>query len=229
MRLATCIHDLYKFNAEHCIGASASHLYKKIKTISVAGDGGWDYLTFDSNAHRLFIARSSRVQVVDVDTGILLGVIPNTRGVHGVALAPAINRGYASNGQDNSVTVFDLAGLKEIDRIKVGTRPDAIVFDSASNRIFTMNGGSRDASAMTLQRQSRRQVALGGKPEFAAADGKGMIFVNIEDKSEIAAFDSKTLELEIDGRLRRERAFGPCNGHRSIGGCFPYAPTGKWS
>ena len=148
----------------------------------------------DPSAHRLYIARSNRVQVLDLVTEALVGEVANTQGVHGVALS--LRRGYASNGQDNSVTVFDLHTLKEIDRIKVGTRPDCIVFDPASNRVFTMNAGSHDATAIdATANKVVGTVALGGKPEFAVSD-RGSIFVNIQDKSEIVQFDSKTLSVK---------------------------------
>ncbi len=198
MRSATaCILICLTLIASAVMAAPAATAYHKIKTIPVTGDGGWDYLTFDSGSHRIYIARSDRVQVVDVNKATLLGEVPNTQGVHGVALVPALKRGFASNGRDNSVTVFDLGTLKEVQRVKVGTRPDAIIFDPASNRVFTVNAGSQDATAIDVATNNVvGTVSLGGKPEFPVSDGKGSIFVNIEDKSEIVAFDAKTLSVK---------------------------------
>lgn len=196
MRLCICL--LVGLSLVLSVGAIAAPPpnYHLVKTIKVGGDGGWDCLTFDGAAKRLYIARSSRVQVVDVEKGVLAGEVANTQGVHGVALVPKMNRGYASNGQDNSVTVFDLATLKETERIKVGTKPDVIIFDPKTNRVFVFNGGSNDATAIDVATNKvAGTVPLGGKPEFAVADGKGLIFVNIEDTSEIASFDANALKV----------------------------------
>jgi DNA-binding beta-propeller fold protein YncE len=172
--------------------ASAYHVVKKIP---LGGDGGWDYLTVDGEGRRLYIARSNRVMVVDVDKGTLVGEIADTPGVHGVAVARKHNRGFSSNGDDSSVTAFDLETLKPVERIKVGKQPDAIIYDPATDRIFTMNAGSRDTTANDAENSKVvGTIPLGGKPEFAAADGKGRIFVNLVDKSEVAALDSRELK-----------------------------------
>jgi YVTN family beta-propeller protein len=168
-----------------------------MKKIAIGGDGGWDYLTMDAAARRLYISRGTHVMVVDVDTEKVVGDIPDTQGVHGIALAPKLGRGFTSNGRDNSVTVFDLKTLKEIARVKVGNRPDAIIFDPATNRVFTFNGGSNDATAIgAADDKVAGTVSLGGRPEFAVADGRGEVFVNLEDKSEIVAFDSQSLVVK---------------------------------
>jgi YVTN family beta-propeller protein len=168
--------------------------YHVIKTIPLGGEGGWDYLTLDSAARRLYIARADRVMVVDVDQGTLAGEVPNTPGIHGVALVPERNRGFTSNGRDSTVTVFDLQTLKEVGRIKVGKGPDAIIYDPATQRVFTFNAGSKDATAIDAQtEQVVGTVPLGGKPEFAVADGAGQVYVNLENKSEILAFDARKL------------------------------------
>jgi YVTN family beta-propeller protein len=171
--------------------------YHEIKRFAIGGDGGWDYLTCDSAAHRLYISRSNRVIVLDMDKGVVAGEVADTPGVHGIALVPKLHRGFSSNGGDNTVTVFDTKTLKEVDRVKVGTRPDAIIFDPASNRVFTFNGGSSDATAIdATSAKVVGTVPLAGRPEFAVADGKGGIFVNIEDKSEIVAFDAQALSVK---------------------------------
>jgi DNA-binding beta-propeller fold protein YncE len=164
--------------------------------MNVGGEGGWDYLVVDPQARHLYITHSDRVVVLDVDTGSKVGEIANTPGVHGVALAPKLGRGFTSNGREGTVTIFDLKSLKELARPKVGDNPDAIVFDPASGRVFTMNGRNQDATAIDAATgQVAGTIALGGKPEFAVADGKGELFVNLEDKSELLALDSKKMTV----------------------------------
>jgi DNA-binding beta-propeller fold protein YncE len=175
---------------------SPTSAYHVVKKIPLGGDGGWDYLTVDGDGRRLYIARSNRVMVVDADKGTLVGEIADTPGVHGIAVARKHNRGFSSNGRDATVTVFDLETLKPLARVKVGRGPDAIIYDSATDRVFTFNAGSRDTTAIDAGKaEVVGTIPLGGKPEFAAADGKGRIFVNLEDKSEIAALDSRDLKL----------------------------------
>jgi DNA-binding beta-propeller fold protein YncE len=174
-------------------GQPTYHLLKQTKT---GGEGGWDYLTVDPQSRRLYISRSDHVQILDVDTGSKVGEIANTPGVHGIALAPRLGRGFTSNGREGTVTIFDLKSLKELGRPKVGTGPDAILFDPASKRVFTFNGRSQDATAIdAASGQVAGTIALGGKPEFAVSDGKGEIFVNIEDKSELLALDPRHLTV----------------------------------
>lgn len=167
-----------------------------LKSIPLGGDGGWDYLTLDAPSHRLFVTRSSHVMVLDVISGKVIGDISNTPGVHGVALIPGRNKGYTSNGRDNTVTVFDLKTLKETKRISVGQRPDAIIYDSASDRVFTFNAGTVDSTAIDAKTDAVvGSVKLSGKPEFPQVDGKGKLWVNIEDKNEIQAIDTKALKV----------------------------------
>jgi YVTN family beta-propeller protein len=171
--------------------------YKVIKKIELGGEGGWDYVTMDSAAKRLYISRSTRVQVVDVETGKLLGEIANTKGVHGIALAPKHKKGYTSNGGDASVTVFDPETLKETARIKVGQNPDGIIYDAFTDKVFTFNGRSQDASAIDAAAGTvAGTVKLGDKPEGAVSDGKGLVYVNLENKSEVAVIDAKKLEVK---------------------------------
>lgn len=183
--------------------------YGVIGKWQLGGEGGWDYLTADSNARRLYVSRGSHVMVVDMDSGKLIGDLPNTNGVHGVALVDKLGKGFTSNGRDNTVTVFDLKTLKETGSIPVGNRPDAITYDKASNRIFTFNGGSSDATAIDPKTEKVvGTVKLDGKPEFPASDGRGSIFVNIEDKGEIQKFDSKTLQATGSWSLEAESPSG---------------------
>ncbi len=171
--------------------------YHLLKKINIGGEGGWDYLTFDSAARRLYLSHASRVVVVDVESGKTVGEIPNTNGVHGIALAPDLNRGFTSNGRDSTVTVFDMKTLQTLSQIKVGKNPDAIIYDPATRRVFTFNGASSDATAIDAKSGTvAGTIALNGKPEFAAADGRGMVYVNLEDKSEVVALDSRALAIK---------------------------------
>ncbi len=185
-------------------GAHASTpTYAVLKKIPLKGEGGWDYLTIDSASHRLFISRGTHVQVMDTVSGSIVGDIQNTIGVHGIALNHKIGRGYTSNGRENTVTVFNLKTLKEITKIKIdGQNPDAILFDSASDRIFTFNGRSSDATAIdTKTNKVVGTIKLHGKPEFPQADGKGTIFVNIEDTSEIQQINSQSLTVSKSWKI----------------------------
>lgn len=171
--------------------------YHVLQSWKVGGEGGWDYLKVDGQARRLYISRATRVLVLDVDSGESVGEIPDTPGVHGVALAPEFGKGFASNGRDNTVTVFDLKDLKVLTKIKVGARPDAILYDPATKRVFTFNAGSQDATAVDAAKgEVVGSIPLGGKPEFAASDGKGTVFVNLEDKNQLFALDPEKLAVK---------------------------------
>ncbi|HJT72345.1 MAG TPA: hypothetical protein VJ731_19250 [Terriglobales bacterium] len=169
-----------------------------VKTYKLGGEGGWDYLEVDPDAHRVFISRSTHVIVIDSDSGKQVGDIPDTPGVHGIALAPELGRGFTSNGREGSVTIFDLKTLKPINKIQnVGENPDAILYDPATKRVFTFNGRSHDSTAIdSAEGKVLGKIALDGKPEFGVSDGKGEVFVNIEDKSELVALDPKELKVK---------------------------------
>jgi DNA-binding beta-propeller fold protein YncE len=174
--------------------AAKYHLKKKIQ---IGGEGGWDYVMFDPNARRLYVSHSTRVEVVDVEKGKVVGAIEKTNGVHGIALDAEHNHGFTSNGRDSTVTVFDLKTLQSSSQIKVGKNPDAIIYDPFTRRVFTFNGASNDATAIDAGRlKVAGTVALEGRPEFAVSDGRGMIYVNTEDKSEVVAFDARTLTIK---------------------------------
>ncbi|HEY2499049.1 MAG TPA: YncE family protein [Candidatus Angelobacter sp.] len=159
----------------------------------LGGDGGWDYLTFDPAGKRLFISRATHVMVVDPYKGSVVGDIPDTPGVHGIALAQDLGKGFTSNGRENTVTVFDLKTLKQTAKIKIdGENPDAILYDPASKHVFTFNGRSKNATVIDADKGTIvATIPLDGKPEFGVADGKGMVYVNIEDKSEQTSIDAK--------------------------------------
>jgi DNA-binding beta-propeller fold protein YncE len=168
--------------------------YRVVKTITVGGDGSWDYLTVDSTARRLYIARATHVLVMDTDTGTIVGEIPDTQGVHGVAVAAEFGRGFTSNGGANTATIFDLKSLKMIGTVKTGTGPDGILYDPASKRVFTFNHGSNDITAIAVADGTvAGTIVLGDRPEAAVADGRGSIFVNIPGKAQIVEFDSRRL------------------------------------
>jgi len=172
--------------------------YRLVKSLKVGGEGGWDYLTADAQARRLYVSRGSHVMVFDMDRDSLVGDLPNTPGVHGVALARKLNRGFTSNGRDSSITAFDLQTLQPVRTVRItGRNPDAIAYDSVTNRVFTFNGASANASvidASTLEQVG--SIDLGGKPESGVPDGKGMIYVNIEDRNEVIAFDTRAMKVK---------------------------------
>jgi len=174
-------------------GAANSLDYALTRTFPLAGEGGWDYLTFDRVGHRLFISRSDRVMVVDPATGTTTATIRDTPGVHGIALAPELGKGFTSNGRGNSVTVFDLATLKTLVTIPIaGQNPDCILYDPATKRVFTFNGRSNDANVLDARTNAYLgAIPLPGKPEFAASGLDGTVYVNIEDKSELVAIDAR--------------------------------------
>jgi DNA-binding beta-propeller fold protein YncE len=177
--------------------AAAAPGYKVVNTYKIGGDGGWDYLLADAGARRLYISRATHVMVLDLDSGKVVGDIADTPGVHGIALAPELGRGFTSNGREGTVSIFDLKTLATSSKVKVGENPDAILYDGATKRVFTFNGKSQDATAIDATNGSvLGTIKLDGKPEFAASDGKGEIFVNIEDKSELTAIDAKKLEVK---------------------------------
>lgn len=177
--------------------APAKAGYHLLKKIEVGGEGGWDYLFVDGAGRRLYVSRGTRVMVFNADTGTSVGEIPDTAGVHGVAIADDLGRGFTSNGRDGSVTIFDSKTLKTISKVKVGANPDCIIYDPATHRVFAFNRGSSSFSAIDAGTgEAAAPVDLGGHPEFAVADGKGMVFVNLDNKSEIVAIDSKKLEVK---------------------------------
>lgn len=162
-----------------------------IGDIKVGGEGGWDYLTVDGTARRLFVSHNSHVVVIDIDANKVVGDIPDTPGVHGIALAPELNRGFISNGRGNNVAIFDLKTLKVIGTAATGENPDSIRYDAVSGRVFAFNGRSKNATAIDAKSGTvAATIALPGKPEFAVADGKGKVYVNIEDTSELVEIDA---------------------------------------
>jgi hypothetical protein len=187
--------------------AAAGAEYHVVTTYKIGGDGGWDYLTADADARRLYISRSTHVLVIDADSGKNVGDIPDTAGVHGIALAPELGRGFTSNGREGTVSIFDIKTLVPNSKVKVGDNPDAILYDPATRRVFTFNGRSQDSTAIDgATGKVLGTIKLDGKPEFAASDAKGEIFVNLEDKSELVAIDPNKLQVKATWPL------APCTG-----------------
>jgi DNA-binding beta-propeller fold protein YncE len=170
--------------------------YHIIHEYKLGGDTGWDYLTMDASSRRLYISHGTHVEVINIDTGKVEGDITDLKGVHGIALDKDANKGFISDGRDNSVVVFDLKTLKQTGKVQAGTNPDAILFDPATKHVFAFNGRSGNATVIESKDNSvAGTIDLGGKPEFAVADGKGKVFVNLEDKSSLVEIDSKELKV----------------------------------
>ena len=203
----------------------------RVHKIAVGGEGGWDYLTVDPGARRLYVSRGNRVVVLDLDKEMVVGELADTPGVHGIAIVPELGKGFTSNGSDSSVTVFDLKTLKATGKIKARGVPDAILYDAASKRVLTFNHSTNDGTVIDPAAEKVvGTIDFGGEPEAAVADGKGRIFVNIRSSSEIAEFDPLTLKmlnrwslapgqrpngLAIDAKNRR--LFSGCNGNSQDG------------
>ena len=177
--------------------AFAADHYQVVQKVPIGGAGGWDYLTLDSAGRRLYVSNATRVVVVDVDHSKVVGEVPDTPGVHGIAIARDLNRGFTSNGRANTVTIFDLKTLKPIGQpVATGQNPDSIIYEPVTHRVFTFNGRTKDATAIDAKSGAvLGAIALGGRPEFCAADGKGFVYVNIEDTAEIAAIDAKAMSV----------------------------------
>ena len=172
--------------------------YKVANKIHVEGEGGWDYLNVDEVNDVIFVSHATVAQAIDIKTGKLVGTIPDTKGIHGIAIANDLNKGFTSNGRDSSVTVFNLKTFEVITKIPTtGQNPDAILYDPYSQKVFTFNGRSNNSTVIDAKENKVvATIPLDGKPEFSATDGKGKIFVNIEDKSVINVINSSTLKVE---------------------------------
>jgi YVTN family beta-propeller protein len=166
--------------------------------INLEGDSGWDYLFMDESSGKLFVSHGIQVQIVDVMQKKVIGTISELKGVHGVAIATEFNKGFITNGRDTSVTIFDLNNYTTISKVTVtGANPDALIYDSFSKKVFVFNGRSSNATVIDANKNTVVEtIPLDGKPEFCVSDGKGKVFVNIEDKNEISVINSSTLKVE---------------------------------
>ena len=188
---------VFALGAVLCLSASAQSGYKVIKKIPIPGQSGWDYITVDEGNRRLYVSHGTEVEVLDVDSLEIVGKIPNTPGVHGIAIAPESGRGFVSNGQASTVTIFDLKTLKTLGEVPTGKKPDAIIYDPATARVFAFNGASNSATVIeAADGKVAGTVDLGGGPEFAAANGAGYVFNNLEDESQVLKIDSRKLKVE---------------------------------
>ncbi len=172
--------------------------YKIVNKIHLEGNGGWDYLTADEYSGRVFITHGTMVQVIDEKNWNLTGTIPGLTGIHGIALANNLNKGFISDGRDNSIIVFDLTTLAVLSKIQIPDKnPDSIVYDPSTKNIFTFNGGSKNSTVIdAVSCRIVSTIDLDGKPEFACSDGKGLIYVNIEDKNKISLINTKYLTVD---------------------------------
>jgi YVTN family beta-propeller protein len=181
------------------MGASRPSIggYSVLKKIPIAGQGGFDYLTVDEAARRLYVSHETQVEVLDIDSLSVVGSVAKTAGVHGIAIAPELGRGFVSDGQASTVTIFDLKTLKPIAEVPTGKKPDAIIYDPATSRVFAFNGGSDSATAIDAATgKVAGTVDLKGGPEFAAADGNGFVYNNLEDESLLLKINSRELKVE---------------------------------
>lgn len=177
--------------------------FKIVNTFKILSAGGWDYIAVQPNTNHLFVSHGTQVNILDKTNGDSLGVIPNTIGVHGIAFVPSLNKGYTSNGRLNNVFVFDLKNFTVKDSIATGENPDAVFYDDYSKRIITCNGKSNDVTFIDpVTDKVTGTVAVGGKPETAVSNGAGKIFVNIEDKNEIAVIDVSSMKVVAHWSLK---------------------------
>ncbi len=211
--------------------------YKVIGKIKIGGTGGWDYLYVDSGARRAYVSHGTQTEVVDLDAEKVVGTIPETQGVHGIAIADDLGKGFISNGRTNDVTVFDLKTLKETGRVKTGENPDAIIYDPASKHVFTFNGRSKDSTVIDAKTGAVvTTITIGGKPEFAAVDGKGKLYVNNEDTAELFEIDTKknevTKKIAMEGckspsglaiDTKKHHLFAACGGSNTMAVVDPNA------
>src|SRR6266851_1260216 len=203
--------------------AQSSSRYRITHTYSLGGDGGWDYIVPDPPNHRLFIARQNRVMVVDEDNGTLLGEVTGIQGAHGTAMAEGTGHGFATSGNDRSVVMFDLKTFKALDRIPAAEDADAILYDAASNRVFTLNGDAHSSTVIDPAGKLITNIPLGGKPEYGVAAGDGKVYANLTDTSEVVEIDAKT------ATVARRWSTAPCKQpvamaidtthHRLFSGC----------
>lgn len=175
----------------------ASDAYAVAATYPLAGDGHWDLLTIDPKRHHLFVSRGDRVQIMDTVDGRLIGTLPATDGVHDIAIVPALDHGFTTNGHANTLTEFDLETLKPVRDIALsGQSPDAAVFDPSSGRLFVFNAHSNNASVVDpVTGTEIKTIAFDGNPELAASDGHGHVYVNIEDKAQLVVIDAASLQV----------------------------------
>ena len=173
------------------VAAFAAEGFKVLTKIKIGGTGGWDYVAVDASTNRVYASHATSVEVVDTTSGKVVGQIPQLHGVHGVAVAPEFGKGFITNGQSNSVTIFDLKTLAKVGEPQTGQNPDSVCFEPTTKHIFTFNGRSHDSTAIDPKtNEVITTFSVDGKPEECASDGSGKLYVNLEDSSEIVAIDA---------------------------------------
>jgi YVTN family beta-propeller protein len=187
---------------------AAAPSYKVVTKIKIPGGTRWDYAYLDSANHRLYVSHGTQTEVVDTSSDRVVGTIQGTNGVHGIAIANDLGKGFTSDGTDNDVTVFDLKTNAVQTKVKTGQNPDAIIYEPVTHRVFTFNGRSSDSTAIDAKTGNviTASIPVGGKPEFAQVDGKGHVFANIEDKNEIIEIDAK------NALVSKRYSIAPCDG-----------------
>jgi len=171
--------------------------YHFLKEIPVGGEGGWDFLAIDEAARRLYVTHASKIVVIDLNKDEIVGEIADTPGVHGFALAPELQRGFSSNGQESKVSIVDLKTLKTLSKVDTGKNPDAILYEPEQQEVYAFNGHGQSVTVVNAKSGTvAATIALPGKPEVATADSKAeRVYCNIEDKNEVVAIDSKTHQV----------------------------------
>ena len=208
------------------VAAAAEPQYRALKQIAIGGGSGWDYLYAEPEAHRLYVSHGTKVVVIDTEKDKVVGEVLDTPGVHGFVPVPALGRGFSTNGQENKASVVDLATLKTISKVPTGGNPDALLYESKGGLVWTFNGRGRSATSFDAKTAKvvGEDVALDGKPETGAADPSGeRIYVNLEDKDEVAVIDVKTRKVTArwpiaPGKAATGMALDPAT-HRLIVGC----------
>lgn len=175
---------------------AAQNSYQITHRYALGGTGGWDYLVPDPSTHRVYIGRSDRVMVVDETTGMLVGEVKGINGAHGTAVVDRVGRGFATSGQDSSIVIFDLATFKPLGRIHAAEDADAIIYDPASNRVFSFNGDAHSSTVVDPDKGTLvTNIPLGGKPEYGVSAGDGKVYVNLTDEAEIVEIDANKLTV----------------------------------
>jgi DNA-binding beta-propeller fold protein YncE len=187
---------------------AAPPTYKVITKIKIGGAPRWDYVYVDSTNHRLYVSHATQTEVVDTTTDKVIATIPDTAGVHGIAVANDLGKGFTSNGTSNNVTIFDLKTSKATGTVNTGQNPDSIIYEPVTHRVFTFNGKSKDSTVFDGKTGEivSASLSLGGKPEFSQVDGKGHVYANLEDKNEIIEINAK------DATVAKRYSIAPCDG-----------------
>lgn len=215
------------WSALMCASASAQIPYKLLNEIPIGGEGGWDYLSVDPTARRLYVTYAPKIVVIDLEKNAVAGEIVDTPGIHGFAVAPELQRGFSSNGKESKVSVVDLKTLATISKVATGENPDAILYEPGRGEVYAFNGRGNSATGIDGKSgEVTATIPLPGKPEFAvAAPEAGRVYCNIEDKSEVVAIDTRRIRSSPRGRSHRARSRAGWRSTARITGCSSVAAT----